>query len=268
MRISAVILSYNSDRYLARCLDALIAALGDAGEPDEILVVENGSADDSAAVLRRFEAAHPGLVHGIYNAENKGTTASRNQALARATGRYVLVLDSDAFVSPGTFEPLLARLDADPTIGLVAPKLVYGHGGHQISTDTFPTLTRKVQRFLTLKGMEAKAEAAREPVEVDYAISAFWLLPRRVVEKVGPLDEAIFYSPEDVDYCIRIWAAGYRIVYDPTVTAVHEAQELSRGLKLKGFLFRHLGGLFYLFRKHGYMFRLGGLYRRLGRRAG
>jgi GT2 family glycosyltransferase len=265
MRISAVILSYNSGRYLARCLDMLIAALGEGGEPDEIFVVENGSADDSAEVLRRFEAEHPGLVHGIYNAENRGTTASRNQALARAAGRYVLVLDSDAYVSPGTFEPLLARLAGDPTIGLIAPKLTYGHGGLQISTDTFPTLSRKIRRFLMLKDMEAKAPPPREPVEVDYAISAFWLLPKHVVDKVGPLDEAIFYSPEDVDYCIRVWAAGYRIVYDPTVSAVHDAQELSRGLKLKGFLFRHVGGLFYLFRKHRYMFGLRGLYRRLGR---
>lgn len=266
MRVSAVILSFNSARYLEDCLNALIAALGSHDEADEIFVVENGSSDGSADILRRLEADHPGLVHGIYNAENLGTTVSRNQALRRATGRYVLILDSDATVAPGTLEPLIARLDADPSIGLLAPKLTYPDGRLQMSTDVFPTLTRKVARFFALKAMEqAAAEAPSAPVEVDYAISAFWLLPRAAVDKVGLLDEAIFYSPEDVDYCLRIWEAGLRIVYDPTVSAIHDAQELSRGAKLSKFLLRHVGGLFYLFRKHRYMFSRRGLYRRFGR---
>ncbi|MEQ9642010.1 MAG: glycosyltransferase family 2 protein [Alphaproteobacteria bacterium] len=267
MRVSAVILSFNSAGYLESCLNALIAALGDHDDADEIVVVENGSSDSSADILRRFEADHPGLVHGIYNDENLGTTVSRNQALRRATGRYVLILDSDATVAPDMLEPLMARLDADSTIGLVAPKLTYPDGRLQMSTDVFPTLTRKVQRFFALKAMENAADAAPvEAVEVDYAISAFWLLPRAAVDRVGLFDEAIFYSPEDVDYCLRIWAAGFRIVYDPTVSAVHDAQELSRGAKLSSFALRHIGGLFYLFRKHRYMFSRRGLYRRFGRR--
>lgn len=266
MRVSAVILSFNSARYLEGCLEALIAALGSHDDADEIFVVENGSTDGSVEILRRMEAAHPDLVHGIYNAENLGTTVSRNQALRRATGRYVLILDSDATVAPGMLEPLMARLDADPEIGLVAPKLTYPDGRLQMSTDVFPTLTRKVQRFFALKAMESAADAApAEPVEVDYAISAFWLLSRAAVDKVGLLDEKIFYSPEDVDYCLRIWEAGFRIVYDPSVSAVHDAQELSRGTALSKFLVRHIGGLFYLFRKHGYMFSRRGLYRRFGR---
>jgi GT2 family glycosyltransferase len=269
MRISAVILSFNSARYLERCLTALIAALQAGPGPDEIFVVENGSQDGSVAILQRFEQSHPGLVHGIYNAQNLGTTASRNQALRRASGRYVLIMDSDVEVPPGTIDRLVERLQADPGIGLVVPRLLYPSGNLQMSTDVFPTLTRKLQRFLALRAMErAMPDPDADRLhEVDYAISAFWLLPAGVVREVGLLDEAIFYSPEDVDYCLRIWSAGYRIVYDPSVQAVHDTQELSRGFKLSRFTFSHAAGLLYLFRKHRYMFSRRGLYRRFGRAA-
>ena len=102
---------------------------------------------------------------------------------------------------------------------------------------------------------------------VDYAISAFWMFRRDVLEKVGLLDERIFYSPEDVDFCIRIWKAGYCIKYFPQVSVIHDAQEISRakGVKINIFTLSHLKGLLYLFLKHRYLFGLQGLYHRIGR---
>ena len=103
------------------------------------------------------------------------------------------------------------------------------------------------------------------PVDVDYAISACWLITRECVDKTGLLDEEIFYSPEDVDYCIRVWKAGFTIVYLPHTQMVHDAQELSRGFKLSKFHFSHLAGLFYLFKKHRYFWNLKGLYKKMER---
>ena len=59
-------------------------------------------------------------------------------------------------------------------------------------------------------------------MEVDYLISACWLFTREVYEKVGPLDEQIFYAPEDVDFCIRVWKAGFKIGYVPEYKMVHD----------------------------------------------
>src|SRR5690606_21095374 len=101
----------------------------------------------------------------------------------------------------------------------------------------------------------------------DYAISAFWLFRRRLLDEVGYLDERIFYSPEDVDYCLRVWEAGYKVVYDPRVHAIHDAQEISRGFRMARFTWSHIGGLLYLFRKHRYMLGHRRLYRRIGRTA-
>ena len=264
MRLSAIILSFNSSRTLEVCLRSLAAALG---EDDEIWVVENGSTDGSVAILRRLEAELPALIRAIYCPVNTGTTVSRNMALRRATGRLLLVMDSDVTVPAGLLPVLIQRVEADGGIGILAPQLVYGHGGPQLSTDRFPTIGRKLTRLFRLKAMERRLPPEGEiDRDVDYAISAFWLLRRDVLERVGLFDENIFYSPEDVDYCLRVWLAGYRVVFTPVVTAIHDAQEVSRRLSI--FALRHAAGLIYYFAKHRYAFSLGRLYRRLGVAAG
>lgn len=266
MLVSAVILSFNSHRHIAKAVRSLAAEYARLGEPSEILVVDNGSSDGSVEILRELEAEFGGeLLKVIYSPVNTGTTVSRNMALRRAAGRFILIMDSDIEVPAGCLATLLPRLDADPRIGLLAPRLIYPDGRPQLSADVFPTLTHKLRRFLGLKQMErALPQSDSGARRVDYAISAFWLIPRPVFAKVGLLDEKIFYSPEDVDYCLRVWEAGFEIVYDTAATAIHDAREISRGFKRPSFTISHAKGLFYLFMKHRYMFGRERLYRRFG----
>lgn len=260
-QISAVILSFNSERHIEQCVRSLMRAFGNLPGPNEIWVVENGSVDGSVHILRRLEREFAPTLQVIYNERNLGTTVSRNQALRRATGRYVLVMDSDAWVEATTLESLIRTLEQDARCGIVVPRLEYPDGRFQLSTDTFPTLLRKLHRLVALRNLEFSARPPAEPCTVDYAISALWLFRRSLLDEVGLLDENIFYSPEDVDFCLRTWKAGYKVVYDPRVTAVHDAQELSRRKKVNGFATRHAKGLVYLFWKHGYFLSLGRLYR-------
>lgn len=262
---SAVILSYNSGRYLEECLLRLAAALAEFDTPSEIWVIDNGSQDGSQQILRRLTETYPDLLRPLYLPSNTGTTVSRNLAFRQCSGRYVLVLDSDATIDAPALRALKNVLDTDDTVGLVAPRLRYPDDRFQISTDQFPTLARKLQRFLSLKTMEAAAHLPALREEVDYAISACWLLRREVLDRVGLLDENIFYSPEDVDFCVRIWQAGLRIVYEPAAVVTHDAQELSRGAKLSRFTIRHGQGLLYYFWKHRYLWSKNRLCRRIGR---
>ncbi|MBD78144.1 MAG: family 2 glycosyl transferase [Crocinitomicaceae bacterium] len=266
MLFSVVILSFNSQRTLDRCLDTLAATLKNYNEDSEIIVVENGSSDNSVGMLKAKVEQYPELIKPIYFEHNTGTTVSRNAALDVSQGRYVLVLDSDAYIEPDALNTLVDYLNNHPKVGMVAPKLFYDDGRFQKSVDVFPTLKRKVERFLSLNKMQASEDhESYSATDVDYAISACWLLKRDAVDSVGGFDENIFYSPEDVDYCMQVWQAGYQIHYVPEASVIHDAQELSRGFKLSKFHFSHLGGLFYLFKKYGYFFGLKGLYRRLGR---
>ena len=264
VRLSSVVLSWNSARHIEACVLSLLQEA--AGHSDEIRVVDNGSTDGTVAILQRLEREHPNRVTVIYLGSNVGTTVSRNLALRQVRGEYVAILDSDVVVPANTMEPLIARLSKDSSCGLVAPKLLYPDGRLQMSTDAFPTVFRKISRLFMLKAMERELDGGpgtQQAHIVDYAISAFWMARRDVLTTVGLLDEEIFYSPEDVDYCLRVWKAGYTVMYDPSVHAIHCAQEISRRSPLSRAAISHAMGLVYFFRKHGYAFSTRRLYRRL-----
>lgn len=265
MDISAVILSFNSIRYIEKCLVELFASYSELNLNGEAYVVDNGSIDGSLEKLTELQVRYGDNLKVISLGKNTGTTFSRNQALSQCIGQHILIMDSDAYMNATALAGLLDKIKQHPDVGMVVPKLTYPDGRPQISVDKFPTLTHKIKRFFFLKNMESQSTQVAE-VEgyVDTAISATWLLTREVIEQVGLLDEKIFYSPEDIDYCLRVWQAGFKILHLPQFTVVHDAQELSRGFKINKFTFLHAKGLFYFFFKHGYMFGLSRLYKRLG----
>lgn len=269
MDVSAVVLSFNSLRYIQTCVESLMSSYDKCGVRGDVFVVDNGSVDGSVQALKSLQKRFGETLHVEYLPHNTGTTRSRNLALRQCTGQSVLILDSDAYMNASALRDLLAYQSAHPEAGLVAPKLTYPDGRFQLSVDVFPTIVRKFERLLSLRSMEQRGmPAATGPV--DYAISACWMLSRRAITATGLLDERIFYSPEDVDYCIRVWAAGFQVHYLPDTTVVHDAQEISRpkGIRsINHFTIRHAKGLAYLFWKHRYGMTLGGLYRRVGRHA-
>ncbi|WNC68464.1 glycosyltransferase [Thalassotalea nanhaiensis] len=268
MYISVVILSYNSITPLERCLLHLIEALKPLEMANEIFVVDNGSTDGSVELIESFQHKNEHLISTILFNENKGTTYSRNAALRQVKGEYILIIDSDAYVTSQAITSLINYLKHNPETGIAVPRLFYRNGNFQMSCDKFPTLIHKIKRFLFLKKFEKITnylQSAKAPISVDYAISACWMISQKAFMDTGLFDENIFYSPEDVDYCIRVWEQGYKITYLPDVEVVHDAQELSRGFRLSMFHLHHLKGLVYLMRKHKYFWGLDNLYQRLNR---
>ncbi len=253
---SFVILTFNSDRYIEKCLQSINESIATLKANAEVFVVDNGSIDETRSILKSFNFNHLVDFKTIFFDKNTGTTFSRNSALKNSSGEYLIVLDSDAYINVDTLSHLKAYLQINPLCGLAVPKLIYPDGRYQLSVDQFPTLVHKIKRFLFLKKMEGESEISKI-TQVDYAISAFWMFPRTVLDKVGLLDEKIFYSPEDVDYCIRVWKAGYNITYIPEYQVIHDAQEISRGKgfkKINLFSLSHIKGLFYLYYKHRFIF--------------
>lgn len=257
MDLSAVILTWNSEDYIGKCLVSLLSTLSECNFEYEIFIVDNGSKDGTTSVLNRFREEHPSRIFPIFLDKNKGTTYPRNIALKRALGNFILVMDSDVeMLESSVIRHLLDNIRSVERAGLIAPMLNYPNGRFQKSTDYFPTLWTKIFRYLFLKNIEKRENVRNQKrclQKVDYAISAFWLMKREVVEDVGWLDENIFYAPEDVDYCLRIWKAGYAVLYDPTTSAIHDTQEISRGMKVSKATISHLKGLIYFFLKHRYI---------------
>ena len=259
MDITFILLSWNSERYLARCLSCIHEACSENEFSYEILVLDNGSIDGSAGLIRELVAANPGHVVPYFETANIGTTRSRNKLLTDAKGDYICIMDSDVELKKGVVDLLLPILKRNNDLGIVVPRVLYPNGSWQKSYDRFPTIFDKIERFFRLKSIERReAHRVRDrefPFYVDYAISAFWLMRKDTLSKVGLLDEIIFYSPEDIDFCFRVWKTGYRILYVPSVCVIHHTQEISRGIHINKAKLYHIIGLCYYFMKHRYVFR-------------
>lgn len=250
--VSIVILTWNSRALLTDCLAALPAAT--AQLPTEVIVVDNGSRDGTAEWL----AARTDVVT-ITNATNRGVAPARNQGLRRARGELVALLDVDTVAAPGSFATLAARLRAAPRVGLVGPKLVDPDGALQYSCRRFPTLVDKVLRRLPVRFGRAVADDVElrwwdhaGVREVDYVIGACQVIRKVALDEVGLLDERIFYGPEDVDLCLRMHRAGWRVEYVPEAVVMHLERRVTRKL-LSTLTARHVYGLGYFFWKHGYL---------------
>lgn len=261
MDISFVILTWNSEQFIQKCLETLATSLQSTKLQFEVFIVDNGSKDNSVKLINELQRQSPNIITPIFLEKNTGTTFSRNLAFKKATGKYLCCLDSDMEVSSDVIPTLIQTLEDNKHAGLVVPKLLYPSGQLQKSTDAFPTIFNKIYRYFFLKLIESNehkksmaTQQLNEAFEVDYAISAMWLFRRELIDKIGLLDEKIFYAPEDVDYCLRIWKAGYKIMYVPSISCIHHCQEISRGFKFNQATISHIKGLFYYFIKHRYFF--------------
>lgn len=256
--ISVVSLTWNSQRFIQEYLQTLLEDSRTSAIPIEVVVVDNGSTDSSIAQLEKWQASHPNLKL-IRLPENRGTTHSRNIALRAAVGEYVLVLDSDTRVPPGTLTGLLdthRRLSAEHKVGLVCPKLTYPNGDFQESARRQPTVWTKALRLLRSEKLRQWEESIPDVLQgrethAGYAISAAWFFKRSLLEVTGYLDEEIFYAPEDAEYCARVWEAGFEVWYCPSVTIVHDCQRITNKKPFSRMGLSHVAGLVYHWRKHG-----------------
>lgn len=256
--ISVVSLTWNSQRFIPEYLRSLLEDSEVSQVPLEIVVVDNGSKDTTLSQLAEWQAKHPNLK--LFRLpENRGTTYSRNIGLRAASGEYVLVLDSDTRVPPGTLRGLVEahrRLNEQRKVGLVCPRLTYPNGDFQESARRQPTVWTKALRLLRSEKLRQWEESIPDVLNlretpVDYAISAAWFFRRELLDATGYLDEAIFYAPEDAEYCARVWRAGQEIWYCPSVTIIHDCQRLTSKRPFTRMGLSHAAGLVYHWRKHG-----------------
>ncbi|MFZ4860062.1 MAG: glycosyltransferase family 2 protein [Desulfuromonadaceae bacterium] len=256
--ISYIILTWNSEGYLRRCFDSIIQKCSEEAVSFEIIVIDNGSHDGSCGIVENYKKDSPDAFHLITLDCNRGTTYTRNLGLKKARGNYLCILDSDTEQGEGSLTAVIDRLSSDKRVGLIVPRLLLPDGTVQNSVKRFPTMLNKLMKIPRIVfGISTKNSdfyenfPFLEECEVDTAISACWFFRRDVMEKVGYLDEMIFYAPEDIDYSLRVWLAGFRILYDPAFTVLHHTQQITHKKPLSKTSLSHFWGLLYYYRKHG-----------------
>jgi GT2 family glycosyltransferase len=270
--ISIIILTWDSESYIKRCVDSIIAEAKFSELETEILIFDNGSKDQTINILEKEYGNNPRVILEKFS-ENKGTTYPRNLGIKKAKGEYIMFLDSDTEIMQNSIKPMMGLLEEDKTAGIVCPRLKFPDGRAQESFRKFPTFSTKalrlINRFTGFFGPALRRDESYSEVKAtmfpDYAISACWLMRKEIFERVGLLDEKIFYSPEDVDFCIRVWQAGYKVVFCPDAVVIHFCQRISyRKIPMA---WSHFSGMLYLFKKHSYLFSRARLYRKFPARA-
>jgi GT2 family glycosyltransferase len=241
--LTTVIVSYNVRELLRASLGA--ARRSAAGLAAEIVVVDNASRDGSAAMVA---AAFPDVTL-IRNAENRGFAAACNQGIARAQGRYVLLLNPDAEPIGPALEQLVGFADAEPGIGIVGPQLRNSDGSLQPSGWPVPTFVSLVRSAVSARGVRQPERDFSVVTDVGEVSGACLLVRRELLARIGMLDEAFFFCYEDVDLCLRARAAAWRVVYYPVAQVTHH-QGASGGAQDRALAARWERGQRHFVRKH------------------
>ncbi len=224
--LSVVIVHYETPDLLRKCLDAVDAARD--GLVVEVIVIDNASVGFMPAEW----ADQDRRVTVLANDRNRGFAAATNEGLTRARGRYLLLLNPDAFVAPDTFASLIEFMDAHPDVGCSTARLEMEDGRLDLACrHLFPTPVRSFYRITYLSKLFPKSQRFAQynmtyldeyvETEIDAPCGAFMFVRREVYEQVGPLDEQFFMYCEDVDWALRMKQAGWRVMYVPTTTVRH-----------------------------------------------
>ena len=240
--VSVIIVNWNGREHLQACLGSLETI----SYPNfEVVVVDNGSTDDSVEFIKEFTSSrvkelnnsliNNSLINNklviklIQNKKNLGFAKANNVGFKEAKGEYILLLNNDTKVTPEFLTKLVSVMEKDKKIGVVQPKIVFMDSGKLQAGGAFLTNTGFLYHFGFGKNPDNKKY--NQPMEIFSANGSCLLVKREVIEKVGLFDPDFFCYFEETDFCWRVWLAGYKILYIPKAMIYHKGSQTARRLK-------------------------------------
>lgn len=225
VKLSIIIVNWNTREITRNCLASLREKI--AGVDYEVIVVDNASSDESAAMIR---AEFPD-VQLIVNAENLGFGRANNQGMRAARGRYFLLLNSDTVVIDDSIQRLASFMESEPRIGVAGCKLLFEDLSLQGSCARFPSIKLALLEDLMLYKFMSRRRQGEVLLngywphdrtrDVDAVWGAAMLVRREVFDETGGFDERIFMYGEDLEWCMRIRDLGWRITFAHDCRIVH-----------------------------------------------
>jgi N-acetylglucosaminyl-diphospho-decaprenol L-rhamnosyltransferase len=218
--VDAVVVSYNVSDLVLRCISALRAD-GIA----RVVVVDSASSDGSAATVRREEPD----VDLVALSTNVGFGAAVNRAVGRTSSPYVLIVNPDVVVEPGSTKALVEVLESQPDVAIAAPRVETTDGRLYESARRFPTLSDALGHAFLYFVWPTNPFSRRYrmtdwdhgPADVDWVAGTHLLVRRSAWDAIGGFDERFFMYMEDVDLCRSLGRAGWRIRYEPAARVIH-----------------------------------------------
>ncbi|MBU1026165.1 MAG: glycosyltransferase family 2 protein [Candidatus Margulisbacteria bacterium] len=256
--LSIVIVSWNVSDLLKECLASIYANQESLNL--EVFVVDNNSQDNTCSMVKKEFPQ----VQLIENKENLGFTRANNQAIRKASSKYIFVLNPDTIVQPQALSNIVKFMEEHPDCGALGPKLLNPDGTLQLSCRSFPTLKTQLYTTLFLDNLFPKSKLFgkhlmsywphNEIKEIDQPMGAAILLRKETLDQVGLFDENIFVFYDEVDLCYRIKKAGFKIMFTPAAQITHyggQSFKQWKGLKSSlrgGYIWRKSRN--YFFKKH------------------
>jgi GT2 family glycosyltransferase len=215
--LSIIIVSWNARSYLVDCLKSIEETAG--GIAYEVIVVDNASSDGSPEAVRNGAFRNVRLFEP---GANLGFAKGNNLGIKQSCGRYYCLMNSDVTLKPHCLERLVAFMDSHQDVGLAAPRLLNRDGSYQASCRFQPRLRNHFGRAIFInRSLVHPACEGSKTAQVEVLSGAFWIARREAVERVGLLDEDFFFYGEDIDWCQRFRAAGWKVCFHPESEAIH-----------------------------------------------
>jgi N-acetylglucosaminyl-diphospho-decaprenol L-rhamnosyltransferase len=224
IELSYLIVNTEQRELLLRGLEAVARERDGLPFETEVLVLDNASRDGSADAAR----AHPAVDEVMALTERRGKGVNDSELLARARGRYGLLLNEDSELLPGATQALLGALRDHPDAGAAAARLLRPDGTAQPSAWRFPTPLTALASVLALHRRLVVQSGGSRTTPVDWAQSAAMLVRTDAAREIGYFDPAFFVYSDEVDLCRRLRDAGWRTLHVPGASAIHHEQ-LSTG---------------------------------------
>ncbi len=252
--ISIITVNYNHSEVTLE----MIESLNKISYPNiEVIVVDNCSPDDDPKIIKR---KYPNVIL-VENPINYGFAAGNNYGLMRARGEYVMLLNNDTVVTENFIEPLLDKLEQNPGIAAVSPKIRYFHTPDTIQYAGYTEINPITMRNFSIGFNQKDKGQYDEDRETAYAHGAAMMIPMEVIKKIGLMSYIFFLYYEEADWCARIKQAGYKIFYVHDSLVYHrESISTGRLSALKIYYLNRNRIVFMRRNIHGKDFYLGILY--------
>ena len=218
--VAFVLVGWNIRDLLLQCLASIKHTVTEVSY--EIIYVDNGSVEGTVETICR---EYP-EVRVISNPVNRGFAAGNNQGIEASSARYLVILNTDTILKEAAIANAVAYMDEHPDVGCCGGELLNEDETRQNTIHNDPTLAtellnKSLLAILSPNKYPSKRQAYTEPVDVDACLGAYLVVRREVLDNVGPLDEGYFFYFEETDWCTRMRAAGWRVVFLPSSKIYH-----------------------------------------------
>jgi len=252
-RFSIIIVCFNNRELLPPCIDSIYRTV--APSDFEIIVSDNGSTDGSVQLVR--ERWPETTV--IENGKNLGFAAAVNRGIAVARGGYVVLMNSDARLTPDALNTIGSFMDGHPDAAIAGGSLIDPDGSPQNSAAAFPGMAtefglKPLLKLLFPRRFPGRATGKTAPFDVDSIIGALMMVRMDAVRSTGALDEDYFFFLEETDWCLRMKRAGMRVVVVPKARIIHHQGKTAKRYPLRSkveyyrslitFMQKNRGGLY------------------------